>query len=53
MQQNRQEQGIVGLGHGLAHLGHMHRNLTVPELYEHAIRNGEGQRGDTPSDMPT
>jgi len=43
VQQYRQGQGIVSLGHGLAHLGRIHRNLTVPELYEQAIRNGEGQ----------
>ena len=31
------------LGHGLTNLSAIHRNLSVPSLYEHAIRNGEGQ----------
>ncbi|HLY57163.1 MAG TPA: phosphoenolpyruvate carboxykinase (ATP), partial [Stellaceae bacterium] len=31
------------LGHGLTNLAAIHRNLPVPELVEHAIRNGEGQ----------
>ena len=31
------------LGHGLVNLSAVHRNLSVAALYEHAIRNGEGQ----------
>jgi phosphoenolpyruvate carboxykinase (ATP) len=31
------------LGHGLVNLSAIHRNLSVPELYEHAIRNHEGR----------
>ena len=30
------------LGHGLTNLSEVYRNLSVPEFYEHAIRNGEG-----------
>jgi phosphoenolpyruvate carboxykinase (ATP) len=30
-------------GHGLGNLAAIHRNLSVPALYEHAIRNGEGE----------
>jgi len=30
------------LGHGLVNLAAIHQNLSVPELYEHAIRQGEG-----------
>jgi phosphoenolpyruvate carboxykinase (ATP) len=33
----------AALGHGLVNLSAIHRNLSVPALYEHAIRNGEGQ----------
>ncbi len=32
-----------GLGHGLTNLSAIHRNLPVAALYEHAIRNGEGE----------
>jgi phosphoenolpyruvate carboxykinase (ATP) len=32
---------LAGLHHPLA----VHRNLTVPELYEHALRRGEGEIG--------
>src|SRR5260221_14207248 len=30
---------------GLVNPGRIHHNLSVPVLYEHAIRNGEGQLG--------
>src|ERR1700722_5637537 len=33
----------AALGHGLTNLSAIHRNLSVPVLYEHAIRNGEGR----------
>ncbi|HVJ51061.1 MAG TPA: phosphoenolpyruvate carboxykinase [Aliidongia sp.] len=33
----------ANLGHGLVNLAAIHRNLSVPSLYEHAIRNGEGR----------
>ena len=32
----------TALGHGLVNLAAIHHNLSVPELYEHAIRQGEG-----------
>ena len=28
--------------HGIAKTGTVHWNLSVPELYEHAVRRGEG-----------
>jgi phosphoenolpyruvate carboxykinase (ATP) len=34
------------LGHGLGNLSAAYRNLSVPALYEHAIRNGEGRIAD-------
>ncbi|MDB5359140.1 MAG: pckA [Rhodospirillales bacterium] len=33
----------TALGHGLVNLAAIHHNLSVPELYEHAIRQGEGR----------
>jgi len=33
------------LGHGLVNLAAIHHNLSVPELYEHAIRRQEGTLG--------
>ncbi len=36
----------AGIGHGICNLGQTYRNLSVPELYEHAIRQGEGRLGD-------
>jgi phosphoenolpyruvate carboxykinase (ATP) len=36
----------AALGHGLTNLAAIHRNLSVPMLYEHAIRNGEGRIAD-------
>jgi phosphoenolpyruvate carboxykinase (ATP) len=36
-------QGRDDLGHGLTNLAAIHRNLSVPELVEHALRNGEGE----------
>ena len=33
----------AALGHGILNPSAIHRNLSVPALYEHAIRNGEGQ----------
>ena len=35
--------GDIALGHGLFNLSAVHKNLYVPELYEHAVRNGEGR----------
>jgi phosphoenolpyruvate carboxykinase (ATP) len=32
--------------HGIRHAKAVHRNLSVPILYEHAIRRGEGELGD-------
>src|SRR5471030_3432090 len=36
----------VALGHGLVNLSAIHRNLSVPALSAHAIRNGEGRIAD-------
>ena len=36
----------TALGHGLVNLAAIHHNLSVPELYEHAIRQGEGTIAD-------
>ncbi len=42
----QQEQLETKLGHGLVNLAAIHRNLSVPALYEHAVRNGEGRIAD-------
>ena len=44
MQKDTSQTAELGLtlGHGLTNLGRVHRNLSVPELYEHALGNGEG-----------
>jgi phosphoenolpyruvate carboxykinase (ATP) len=41
-QGNEASAGNVALGHGLFNLSAVYKDLSVPELYEHAIRNGEG-----------
>ena len=42
-QDNEATTGNVALGHGLFNLSAVYKDLSVPELYEHAIRNGEGR----------